>query len=449
MKRIFALALLLAFLLLSFSGCTPTLANIDDLMRPPKLSGENAGIQEAFERSTANKTVKMNTPTAGSYRSSYVLYDIDGDSEEEVITFYSDAADETAVYMHILDFKSERWESVADIKGKGSEVYKIDFCDMNGDGISEIAVCWSLFESSGNKMLTVYTSSFSGDSQSIRELVSEPFTQTLYSDVNADGNDEIFLMLNTSEHGQTRTVGKLFAMDSEFGIYCADAVELTPSLNILSLQSQAPNSEKNLPELIFADCVLDENTTVTEILYWDAVSHRLQAPLTADNRSVSPQTARTTGIASADIDKDGALEIPTVRVLPDAVSVTGDEEQPLTRTVWLGFDGEKLLEQKSCLMLYSSSYLFDFSETDGKKFSIINNISNRVCTFYRTRPDGTHGEPVFEIITVPALEWERRRENGYTVLAESSSLVYAYRIFDSGARLGVDDAYLESHFSVI
>lgn len=449
MKRVFAVALLLVFLLLSFCSCSPTLSNVDDLMRPPKLSGENAGIQEAFERSTANKTVNMKTPTAGSYRSSYVLYDIDGDREEEVITFYSDAADETAVYMHILDFKSGRWESVADIKGKGSEVYKIDFCDMNGDGISEIAVCWSLFESSGNKVLTVYTSSFSGDSQSIRELISEPFTQTLYSDVNADGNDEIFLMLNTSENGQPRTIGKLFAMDSEFGIYCADSVELTPSLNILSLQSQAPQDAEALPALIFADCVLDENTTVTEVLFWDAASQRLLAPLTEDNRSASPQTARTTGIASADVDKDGILEIPTVKSLPLAVSVTGEEEQPLLRTVWLSFDGERLLEHKSCLMLYSSSYLFSFSEADGNTFSIVNNISDRVCTFYRMRSDGTRGEAVFEIITVPAPDWERRHESGYTVLTESSSLVYAYHIFDSGARLGIDDAYLESHFSVI
>lgn len=449
MKRIVAVALLLVFLLLSFCGCTPTLSNVDDLMRPPKLSGENAGIQDAFERSTANKTVKMKTPTAGNYRSSYVLYDIDGDSEEEVITFYSDAADETTVYMHILDYKSERWESVADIKGKGSEVYKIDFCDLNGDGISEIAVCWSLFESSGNKVLTVYTSSFAEESRSIRELISEPFTQTLYSDVNGDGNDEIFLMMNISENGQVRTLGKLFAMDDEVGIYCADSVELTPSLNILSLQSQAPLEEENLPALIFADCVLDENTTVTEILFWDTVSHHLQAPLTADNRSATPKTARTTGITSADIDRDGTLEIPTAQPLPNAVSVTGEEEEFLNRTVWLGFDGEQLCEQKSCLMIYSSSYLFSFTEADGKKFSIVNNISDRVCTFYKTQLDGTRGEAVFEIITVPAPEWERRHENGYIVLAESSALVYAYRIFDSGVRLGIDDAYLESHFSVI
>lgn len=445
MKRIFAIALLLVFLLLSFCGCTPTLSDVDDLMRPPKLSGENAGIQEAFERSTANKTVKMKTPTSGNYRSSYVLYDIDGDEEKEVITFYGDAADETAVYMHVLDFKSNRWESVADIKGKGSEVYKIDFGDMNGDGIAEIAVCWSLFESSGNKVLTVYTSSFSEENQSIRELVSEPFTQTLYGDVNADGNDEIFFMLSTSENGQTRTIGKLLAMDNEFGIYCADSVELTPSLNILSLQMQPPQEAEVLSALIFADCVLDENTTVTEILFWDADLHRLQTPLTEDNQSDSPQTARTTGLASADVDKDGTLEIPTAKSLPNAVSVTGEEDQPLARTVWLGFDGKQLTEQKSCLMFYSSSYFFAFSEADGRRFSIVNNISERSCTFYITESE----EVAFEIIAVPASDWERRHENGYTVLAESNSLVYAYRIFDSGTQFGINDAYLESHFSVI
>ena len=108
MKRAFCVLLLFVLLSLTFCGCSPTIANIDDLMRPPKLSGENSGIQEAFELATAGKTIQMKTPTTGSHRSSYVLYDIDGDGEEEVITFYSDATDETAVYMHVLNFSDRR-----------------------------------------------------------------------------------------------------------------------------------------------------------------------------------------------------------------------------------------------------------------------------------------------------------------------------------------------------
>ncbi len=48
-------------------------------------------------------------------------------------SLYSYSTDETAVYLHFLDCRNGEWLSIADIKGSGSEVYKIDFCDMNSD----------------------------------------------------------------------------------------------------------------------------------------------------------------------------------------------------------------------------------------------------------------------------------------------------------------------------
>lgn len=221
-------------------------------MRPPKLSGENSGIQEAFELATAGKTIQMKTPTTGSHRSSYVLYDIDGDGEEEVITFYSDATDETAVYMHVLNFSDGRWQSVADVKGKGTEVYKIDFCDMNADGISEIVVCWSLFESRGGKILTVYAPSFEEESQTVRELVSEPFTQSVILDIDGDGTDEIFLAEISVSNDKTSTLGKVLSMDSDLGIYSMGIVELTPAVSILALQSQPAKNDS--PAFVFGQC---------------------------------------------------------------------------------------------------------------------------------------------------------------------------------------------------
>ena len=71
----------------------------------------------------------MKTPTTGDYRSSFILYDFDGDGEDEAIALYSYSTDETAVYLHFLDCRGGEWLSIADIKGSGSEVYKIEFCD--------------------------------------------------------------------------------------------------------------------------------------------------------------------------------------------------------------------------------------------------------------------------------------------------------------------------------
>lgn len=448
MKRAFCVFSLCVLLLLSFCGCSPTIANIDDLMRPPKLSGENAGIQEAFELATANKTVQMKTPTTGSHRSSYVLYDIDGDEQEEVITFYSDATDETAVYMHVLDFSDDRWQSVADIKGKGSEVYKIDFCDMNNDGVSEIVVCWSLFESRGGKVLTVYAPSFTDETQTVRELVSEPFSQSVILDIDNDKNDEIFLVEISSENERPFTTGKVLAVDAEFGIYSMGVIELTPAVSILALQSQ-PATAEGTPALIYLDSIVNESTAITDVIYWDNQNFCLKAPLAESNRSASSKTARSVSLTSADIDKDGQLEIPVTNVLDGSQNVSGEEVQPLELTTWLKFNDGSLSAESSCLMIYSSSYMFSFSKNDAKSIAVVNDTAERTCSFYQLDRDGERGGLLFEIVTVPSAEWERRQMGDFTVLTTNHSLTYAYKITELGAREGVDDAYISSHFSTL
>lgn len=449
MKRGLAVFFLFTFLVCALCGCTPTLTGVDNLMRPPKLSGENTGIEEAFSRATANRSIKMKTPTTGEYRSAYVLKDIDGDAEEEVITFYCNADDETAVYMHILDRVEERWETVADIKGKGSEVDKIDFCDMNGDGVSEIVVCWSLFESSGSKVMTVYTAAFGKNTGTVRELASEPFSQMVHIDMNADENDDILLVLLTSENGKNRTVAKLLMMDSDFGIYCPGSVELIPALRVSSLQSQKADRADNLQALVYADCVLNETTAVTEIIYWDAQASRLCAPLTADNASDTPKTARAVHLSVADIEKDGRLDIPTAKPLENAVTVNSSDEQPLELTTWLQFDGESLQVKTQGLMINSSSYMFRLSEAEAENMAIVNNIPDRTCTFYARSADGARGQALFQLVVFPATERTRRRPTEYVTLTESSTLTYNYRITEYGTQTGVDSAYLETHFVLI
>ncbi len=449
MKRRFSVVLLFVFLACMFSGCTPTLSGVDKLMRPPKLSGESAGIEEAFARATANRSVKMKTPTTGEYRSAYVLQDIDTDGVAEVITFYCDSKDETAVYMHILDRVGDRWESLADIKGKGSEVDRIDFCDMNGDGVSEIVVCWSLFESSGSKIMTVYTASFGQSKGIVRELASEPFSQMVHIDMNADTNDDILLVLLSSENGKSRTTAKILMMDSDFGIYCPSSIELVPALRISSLQSQKADKQSELPAMVFADCVLNETAAVTEIVYWDAESRKLCAPLTADNVTVSPKTARALNLSAADVEKDGFLEIPTTRPLENAVTVNGSDETPLELTAWLHFGKDGLQLKDQCLMIYSSSYLFRLSEAEAKSFAVVNNIPDRTCTFYEMRADGMRGHVLFELIVFPTTDRVRRRPSGDVTLAESGALTYIYRITEFGVQAGITGEYLETHFSLI
>ncbi len=447
-RRKSILLLFAVLLVMGLCSCSVKITTVDELMRPPRLSGENEGIEEAFERATENKSVQVKTPMAGAYRSAYVLYDYDADGTQEAITFYSDTADETTAYMHVLDFNGTRWESVADIKGKGSEVYQIDFCDMNGDGRSEIVVCWSLFESTGGRVLTVYAPRDDETSAGLRELSREPFTQMLPVDINTDGRDEIFLMLITTEFGANRTVGKLLAMDDDFGIYAMDSLELVPALSVLSLQASKADTQSGATAALYADCVLNENMAVTEIVYWDSAMHRLRAPLTEDNRSAAPQTARSATLSCMDFDADGALEIPTQQFFSNAVTAVGDERQPLPLTVWLGFDGNALHPKTSALMLSAWSCSFRITDQELKSFLVVNDLAAQTCSFYRQLSDGSRGELLFVLSVAATAQWEHGDRGDRVFLAESGRRIYAYEITQAGEAFGVTPSGLQERFAV-
>ena len=445
MKRKYVLPVLSVLLIFGLCSCSARIATVDELMRPPRLSGENSGIQEAFERATQNKSVQIKTPTSGAYRSAYVLYDFDGDDTQEAITFYRDTEDETTAYMHVLDFNGTRWESVADIKGKGSEVYEIDFCDMNGDGRQEIVVCWSLFESTGGRVLTVYTPRVNETTVSLRELAQEPFTQMLPMDVNADGRDEIFLMLITTEFGANRTICRVLAMDDEFGIYAMDSLELVPALSVLSLQ--AANMQEGTA-VVYADCVLNESIAVTEVVYWDTASHCLRAPLTEDNRALVPQTARSASLSCMDVDADGVPEIPTQQFYSNAVTAVGNERQTLPLTVWLSFDGSALQETTSALMLSGASCAFQLTAAELQSLTVVYEPAAQICSFYRQLSDGMRGDLLFILSVMATAKWEEGENGALIFLAESGRRTYAYEITQAGEAFGVTPNGLQERFAV-
>lgn len=256
------------------------------MMHPPALSGENAGIQKAFEKAVNDKNIVMKTPTTGDYRSSFILYDFDGDGEDEAIALYSYSTDETAVYLHFLDCRDGEWLSIADIKGSGSEVYKIDFCDMNSDGRSEIVVCWSLYESRGNKIMTVYEPDSSSGTFVLRSILTENYSQSITCDIDTDGKAEIFNVIISSSSDINKTYGRLFKMDDSGSIYLAGETEMTPAVSISLLKCETGSNPH-----IFVDSVISDSAVITDVI--GLSDGKPVSLLTSGNSSDSPATERS------------------------------------------------------------------------------------------------------------------------------------------------------------
>ena len=102
------IALLLACAVL-FSSCSFfDFFTVDSLIRPPKLTGENALIEQAFE-AAVGKDVMLVSPVSGEYRSAFIQYDLDRDGAEETLVFYTRNEAPNEAHLHFLKYDGYRW----------------------------------------------------------------------------------------------------------------------------------------------------------------------------------------------------------------------------------------------------------------------------------------------------------------------------------------------------
>ena len=68
------------------SGCSVMDLDTQNLMSPPKATGDKADIQRVIEESAGSYTFKY--PQKGDYRSAVIMHDINGDGTDEAVAFY-------------------------------------------------------------------------------------------------------------------------------------------------------------------------------------------------------------------------------------------------------------------------------------------------------------------------------------------------------------------------
>ena len=90
-------------------------------------SGKNGELQEAFNTLKKNDKIQLKTPLAGDYQTSFVLFDVNGDKNDEAFIFYTDASVDATVRMAFLQFVDDEWQISTDIKVLLSNVEQAKF----------------------------------------------------------------------------------------------------------------------------------------------------------------------------------------------------------------------------------------------------------------------------------------------------------------------------------
>lgn len=412
--RGFACAVIPAVLML-LCGCSPfKLLSAGDLIRAPKLTGENALLQGAFEEAVGSDIVLL-SPLSGRYRSSYILHDCNGDGTDEALVFYAAGGTDRIVHMHLLEEKSGEWISVGDITGSGNEVYNVEFGNMDSDADAEIAVTWTSSDTKKDKSISFYKLSLSESSMidAINPLATVQVFDYYILDADEDGINELFyLFYDTAEDRAGAYLRLLKFSETDTALLPVSEVRLNPMIS--SLLSMKYDFTAHGIEF-FVDCSVNENSYFTDIVLYDRSENALNCPVEEAGKDAVAMTRRTTLSYCSDINDDGLIEIPVELTSEESYmknAETGDV-QPLIFTDWQRYEKSSMVSVKKYFV--SSVYDFKISVNELREFAYVVYDAASGEIQFREREVPESDNIIFIIKEVSAAENSADAEKNYTV----------------------------------
>ncbi len=307
-------------ILFGFSGCSMfDFFAAENLLKAPKLTGEKAELQIAFEQAVG-ADISLYTPIAGDNRASYILFDANADGNEEAVVFYSYNSNSSVVHMHLLSQKNGEWYSVDDFIGSGTEVYKVDFYNIDGSRNLEIAVIWSLEDSKKEKTLSVYriSSLESNFDYSIVSLATIQIADYIYCDVDSDGANELLYFYFDSSYNNSSVNVRLLDFDSQENNLVPLSEVTLPF--VFSSVLQITYDKENDDYRFYIDCISADGSVFSEIIVFSSENAALFIPVFKESYA-SSETVRASSVLCSDFNGDGYLDIPVNLSYDDSYAV--------------------------------------------------------------------------------------------------------------------------------
>ncbi len=445
--KLISLVLILAVVL---SGCSLNFFSVESLLSPPSQGGENGEIQKAFNKAMKDKVVQLKAPVSGEYQTSFVMYDLNGDTVEEALVFYSDSSTEGSVRVALMECIDEEWELAVDIKGAGNGIYDINFIDINNDHMVEIFISWTLLDSQTTRIVSVFEPVKKGaTSYKLTSLGNEYGVAKNFLDFNSDGKTDLALVYIDDTDNVRKSYMRFFTLDENgaFSKYGEVAIDGT-ILSVSKIYSDFVKSGTSECARIFIDCIKSEKLKFTEMIYWDS---ELSLPVRAYSNPAFT-TARNSIVNVIDIDDDGLYEIPVLATLhgdDSSLSVnTGDNVQGFSMLEWTNVKGDLSEYNIKTLLNPIDNYMFIFpwEDTVTVKYDSVQKIL-RFCKW--DSENQLVGEELFSIQYIPENEQAERGRVTEKVLYTSPYGVYYYSITESGRDFGINDKIFESSFIVL
>ena len=429
---------------LSLGGCKFSVLSADKLLRPPKSGAE---IEDAIEK-FAGESVVLKNPVSSTtdYSSSITLVDLDYDTTEEAVAFYSTASNETSVHMNILKRVGDEWVSVGDFSGYGSNIESLSFRNLS-QGINQydIVTTWSYIDS---KVMTIHKLVGEGRRAELRLVCDEAYESMGYVDVDRDGFYEIFLINGDFSDKSKVPTAKVIRID-KYDVLNIGMISLSREIvGFVNSICHETNNE-DIPMIAVYDYINADGLYGTDAVYWDSERSSLSVMHVDKTTNSAFSTLRTLPILSGDINADTYVEIP---VQESIIGSSLDEKRynsALTYTKWCSLKPEKdgiKLEHSGGYRLYftdkdyleiTSSLLSDITVQRNTKTDVWNIMSYN-------RENLEESKILVSVCNINFEETDKYISSGYKQLSSNSTdnKIIVYRITDDGKDIGFVESNL-------
>lgn len=396
--------------------------DVESQLRAPYAEGEQSNIQTALEQhiyavnTDSNDTTAVSYvlkyPKMGEYRSAFIMKDIDGDGAEDALAFYALQPEGANTHIALLKRINGNWACVEDIEGPATEIERVHFGDLNGDGATELFTGFSMYDTRDRRLM-LYT----WTDEHMLPLYSDTYTHMVVGSMTDEKRDDLMLFRLSAENEKSTV--RLLSME-EGALVEKGASQLDG--RIMQFGNYVFADVDDGVRALYQDCTKDVNTTITELIVWDG--QVLTTPLYDPATNITSLSARESAIPCRDIDRDGQMEWPRSYRLP------GDEFKDnddicLWLSEWYSWDFERriaTIEDTNIINVTDGYAVTVPEEWLGKITATYDKDTRRMIV--KKAEDGVVGATLFKIVAYPVGEKNPFSNENYLFLETGKTLCY-------------------------
>ena len=346
--------LMLLILIPALSSCSPVETTAEHLMKAPKLSEDFYQINRTLKNLQGNNIV-FKYPKSGSNNSPFIMSDVDGDGEDEVIVFYSSDAD-SKVKFSILDKLGDEWKIIFSSLESGIDVDKVLIADILENKNNQIIVSW-VKPNGIDRTLQIYNY----EDGAIKCIYTKLYvTDVFVLDINNDCKNELLTIDKTLKI--TPNVETITKVDNINKLCNGLYVRLKPGSEQYKKITTGKISKG--VNALFLDAIYDENDMFcTEIIVCNKNGSLINLCYVKDNnykenQQLIEKTVRNKNIFCRDVDNDGIVEIPKNLFYRRYLKTTVKNLQPII--VWQKYGDVSWLISNLSIENVKDGYSFIF-----------------------------------------------------------------------------------------